>query len=136
VTVEELDEAEALNFVRTAIHEVYKEGNAIIVGRGGQAVLQKLPGVLHVRVEAPMKDRLLRIQRDTKLKLEDAHSLAVKRDRKTADYLREVFDIDWHDPLLYHLVINSGKLSVDEAAHVIVAAIGQLHENPEPELVN
>ena len=35
LAVEELDRAECLNLVRSAIHAAYREGNAVIVGRGG-----------------------------------------------------------------------------------------------------
>lgn len=123
LTVEELDKAECLNLVRGAIHAAYKEGHAVILGRGGQAVLQTVPGVLHVRIVAPMPVRLLAIQKAIHLDLEEAYRLAVRQDKKTATYLSTVFDIDVDDPLLYHLVVNTGKFSLDEAVQVIVDTV-------------
>ncbi len=123
LTVEELDKAECLNLVRSAIHAVYQEGNVVIVGRGGQAVLQTMPGVLHVRTLAPMPTRLLNIQKQINVGLEEAYRLAIKQDKKTAGYLSQVFGIEVDDPMLYHLVINTGKLNVEQAAQMIVGAV-------------
>ena len=123
LTVEELDKAECLNLVRSAIHAVYQEGNVVIVGRGGQAVLQTMPGVLHVRTVAPMPIRLLNIQKQIDVGLEEAYRLAMRQDKKTAGYLSQVFGIEVDDPMLYHLVINTGKLSVEQAAQMIVGSV-------------
>lgn len=133
IKVEQLDKAECLNLIQTAIHAEHRAGNAVIVGRGGQAVLQKLPGVLHVRIIAPMNERILRIQRLKSLDMEQAYRLATQEDRRAHDYLEEVFDIQWDEPTLYHLVINAGKLSVEQAAQLIVQAVQQLKAAPEPE---
>jgi len=126
LTVEELDKKECLNLVQTAIHAEYSQGDAVIVGRGGQAVLQKMPNVLHVRIVAPMPSRILRIQTLETVDLEAAYEAAIQRDRKTAGYLSEVFGIDWDDPRLYHLVINTGKWTVEQAAQIVVHAARQL----------
>lgn len=126
VAVEELDKAEALNLVRSAIHAGYKNGDAVILGRGGQAILQDLPGVLHVRIVAPMKDRVLRIQERAHVDMERAHQLALRRDKKRLEYLRDLFGVDINEPTLYHLVINTGKLEIEDAAQVISQTSKQL----------
>jgi cytidylate kinase len=132
LAIEELDKAEALNLVRSAIHAGYKNGDAVILGRGGQAILQDMPGVLHVRIVAPMKDRVLRIQGRAHIDMERAHQLALRRDRKRFDYLRDLFDVDINEPTLYHMVLNTGKLGVDDAAQMIVHAASLLKPSPQP----
>lgn len=121
-----LDSDRCLTLVQAAIHATYKNGNAVIVGRGGQAVLQRLPGVLHVLVQAPMPARILRIQEMEKVDLETAYQMAVQHDKKTMRYLERVFGIKWDDPLLYHLVINTGKWDLEAAAQLIVYAARQV----------
>jgi cytidylate kinase len=44
-------------------------------------------------------------------------------DRARSDYLRRYHGADWLDSTLYHLVINTGRVSMDEAATVIVDAL-------------
>ena len=42
--------------VESLIHSAYARGNLVLVGRGGQVILRDKPGVLHVRIQAPMGD--------------------------------------------------------------------------------
>lgn len=128
VTVEELDQAEALTLIRSAIHAAYQQGNAVIAGRGGQAVLRDLPGVLHVRLVAPLPYRVLRTQQQTGLGPEDARDLIVTRDRRSAAFLKEVFHIDWDDPHLYHMVLNTARWQLDAAAGMIIAGARQIEQ--------
>ena len=51
-----------------------------------------------------------------------ARELALKRDRASAEYLKRFYQIDWTDPNLYDLVINTDRLDVEGAAQVIVKA--------------
>ncbi len=121
-TLELLDTDKCLNLIRSAIHAEYKQGNAVIVGRGGQAVLQGLPGAMHVLVHAAMPTRILRIQQMDSIGLEEAYHSALQHDKMTSRYLDRVFGIRWEDPLLYHLIINTSKWSVPQAAEIIVQA--------------
>jgi cytidylate kinase len=122
LTLELLDTERCLNLVSAAIHAEYKAGRAVIVGRGGQAVLQRVPGALHVLIQAPMPARILRIQEGEKVGMEEAYHRATQHDRKTSRYLERVFNIKWDDPLLYHLIINTGKWDLEQASQIIVHA--------------
>jgi cytidylate kinase len=125
--VKKLDEVRFVNFVRRVLLAAYHQGDVVIMGRGGQAVLQDSPEVLHVRIEAPMGARLRRIQeREGIIDVEKAYQLAVERDRKTAQYLGQLFGVRGDDPFLYHLLLNTDKWETEAAAQVIVAALQQL----------
>src|SRR5512133_1752995 len=54
VEVAELDTSQSIAMVRSIIQAAYRGGDVVSVGRGGQVVLKGLPGVLHVRIEAPL----------------------------------------------------------------------------------
>jgi CMP/dCMP kinase len=125
----QLTEDHALALVQKAVEVAYQNGNVVIVGRGGQILLKKYPDVLHVRIEAPMEDRIQRVKLQLKLEKQMpldtietrrvAQDLIEQRDAASADYLNHFYGIDWSDPLHYHVVINSSKLSPDLAAQVI-----------------
>lgn len=134
VTLEMLDSEKCLNLVRSVIHAEYKDGNAVIVGRGGQAVLQNLPGTLHVLVQASLPTRILRIQEMDGLDMEQAYLSALRHDRLTDRYLERVFGVKWQDPMLYHLEINTSKFSIDQAVQIIAEAARQVEPTPRPEL--
>ena len=139
VEVAQLDEEWCVRMVKATIDAAYKQGNIVILGRGGQAILQDKPGVLHVRVEAPVEKRIQRVRYREAAGLapgfqqKRAEEIVNERDKATAAYVKRFYHVDWDDPLLYHLVINTGKLGIDAAAHLVANAVGHLPpvENPD-----
>jgi cytidylate kinase len=124
--IETLDEAKSITLVQSTVQAAYRRGNIVIVGRGGQAILKDKPDVLHVRIEAPLDIRNQRIYDQENASMAGAQDSAVNHDRAAADYLRRFYGIDWAAPMLYDLVINTGKLSLEAAAQLIVKAISYL----------
>jgi cytidylate kinase len=122
----QLNDARCTALVRSAIHKAYTQGNVVVVGRGGQATLQDLPGVLHVRVEAPLKARILRIQQREGLGTKESEDLAKRQDKTASQYVRHLFGVRWDDPSLYHIVLNTGKWDVEEAAQLLADLAGRL----------
>jgi CMP/dCMP kinase len=124
-----LDEDAALKLVQDAIHYAHTSGNVVIVGRGGQILLRDLPDVLHVRIEAPEEDRIQRVKEWLRTSDQpngnsvdlrrEAQDLINIKDGHSADYIKRFYNADWDDPHLYHLVLNSGKLSIEQAAQII-----------------
>jgi len=123
-----LDEARAIDLIRATVGAAYERGNVLIIGRGGQAILEDKPDVLHVRVVTPLEERVMRLQEQENLTAPQARRLAMERDRATAEYLRTFHHINWDDPTLYHLAVNTGKLGMDKAVELIVAAAKGLQE--------
>ncbi len=126
LSARQLDEAQCIALVRYAVESTYKSGNAVIVGRGGQAILRGKPGVLHVRIVAPMEDRIHRLREQGIVGMAEIKLTIAEKDRATAQYLKRFFGVEWNDPDLYHLVLNTGLLDVDAASEIIIAAIGQI----------
>ena len=56
------NEASAVTLVQQAVKRAYDAGNIVIIGRGGQIILKDCPGVLHIRIEAPLEVRVRRIE--------------------------------------------------------------------------
>lgn len=116
--------------IRRVIQEYAHIGDVIIVGRGGQVVLRDFPHAFHVRVQA---DKALRIQRLIErlgLDFKEAEREINQSDKERTRYLKYYYDADWADPSLYHLIINTGKLSVDLITHLICEAVKQSSQQP------
>jgi CMP/dCMP kinase len=134
------NEASALTLVQQAIKEAYKVGNIVILGRAGQIILKDHPGVLHIRIEAPLEERVRRVEShlkaekgdyETDFKIRhDARERIAERDSASADYVRLFYSVNWADPSLYHAVFNTGKIDLRKAAQIIVAMVECLF--PEP----
>jgi cytidylate kinase len=122
----QLNDARCAALVRSAVHKAYQQGNAVILGRGGQATLQDQPGVLHVRIEAPLKARVLRVQEREGLGVKESLDLTRRQDKATSHYIRHLFGVRWDDPALYHLVINTGKWEIEAAAQLIAELAGRV----------
>jgi len=126
LSVKQMDEKAAVELVNTTILAAYKLSYAVIVGRGGQVVLKDKPGVLHVRLEAPMEARIDRVSATEHVSCEEAQQLIVARDKAAAQYLERFHKVRWDDPVLYHMVINTGKVHPEAAAQLIVCALLQI----------
>ncbi|MEA3310201.1 MAG: cytidylate kinase-like family protein [Chloroflexota bacterium] len=128
ITVAELDEQQCIQLVQSCIYAAAQLDRVIILGRGGQAVLKDQPGVLHVRVEAPLAKRIMRIQETENLSLSAAKEWALTHDKFAAAYLKRFYHLDWSDPLHYHLVLNTGHWEIKTAAQLVISALNHLNQ--------
>lgn len=124
--VKQIDAVDSIPLVQAVIRAAYKHDKVVIVGRGGQAVLRNDPGVLHVRIEAPLETRINRVQLREGLTYELAREVVAQRDRAAADYLKRFYNVDWSDSLLYHLILNTSRWGIESASYLIVNAVNQL----------
>ena len=125
-------EAETLGFFQHVIEKLWKLDDVVIVGRGSQMILANLPNTLHVRFTAPVADRIERIIADQGIVYPLAQKEVEDADKQQAQYIKYSYDADWADPKHYDLVLNTGSMSDEQAAKVIITAI----RNQETEAQN
>ncbi len=101
-------------------------GGVILIGRAGNIVTAKLPHVLHVRLVAPLDDRIERICHDDRKTPAEARRFCLEEEQARARYLKTYFHADINDPLHYHLVINTSRVGYDSAAGLICDATQRL----------
>jgi hypothetical protein len=106
------------DIVDTILHLV-ELGRVIVVGRGCSVITARIPNVFHVRLVAPLEQRIEHVREATKMSLKDAARYVEKEDRGRARYTKTYFKSRIDDPLLYHVVINTGRMSYEEAAELI-----------------
>jgi len=116
--------------VRTIVHQTAETmlklaalGNVIFIGRGGNVVTSRLPDVLHVRLVAPFEKRVEHAHKYYNMTRAAAHKFCLTEDRGRARYLKKYFGADINNPLLYHMIINTGEMNYDAAARLIGAAV-------------
>jgi cytidylate kinase len=122
-----------ITVLQSALLDVAEQDNTVIMGRSGQVLLQGIAHVLRVFVRAPFDVRVRRVMKKMADEGEgvDARSAAelVRRtDQEKSGRTRYLFDVNWSDPALYDLVINTEKLSFEAGVDLV---IGLLHR---PEL--
>ncbi|GAB4556859.1 MAG: cytidylate kinase-like family protein [Anaerolineae bacterium] len=109
--------------IQQIMDELAAEGNVVIVGRAGQVVLRDRPQVLHVRITAPAELRAKRVAEAQGITMEQARAQIEASDRTRRAYLRRYYHVNWDDPELYDLVINTARLSPECAVDIICAAV-------------
>ena len=122
-TIQTLDAKRSMATLQSVITYLSKSGNVVIVGRGGQAILKDEKDALHVKIIAPFEVRVKRIMESQGCSENKAFWFIRDRDKAITQYLQRFFGIEWNDNTLYHLVINTGKLDVEQSAAVIVSSV-------------
>lgn len=108
--------------VQQVMEELAETGNVVIVGRAGQVILRGRADTIHVRVTAPFELRALRVASARNISLQAARAQVTTSDRTRRIYLRQHYQVDWDDPALYDLVLNTARLTSTTAADLVVRA--------------
>ncbi len=98
----------------------------IFVGRACAAVLARERDVLHVRLVASEAYRIRNAIEHLGVPEADARRVLQDSDSNRERYHREFYGRDWSDPVLYHMVLNTGLLGIDGAAKLIEARAREL----------
>jgi len=100
-------------------------GQCIIVGRGAMIALPD-DTTLRVRVVASREDRAALIGRERGLDPTEAARYVESTDRERSRFIRQHFRKDLTDPMLYDLVLNASRLSVEECADIVIETLLRL----------
>jgi len=93
----------------------------IIVGHSGQNIFATRRGALHVRLVAPLESRVDRLTARFGWDRDTAAERARHIDADRAAYSLRYYHREWRDPLLYHVVIDTARVSIAEAVSMIEA---------------
>lgn len=113
---------EAAQAVGLVIKHVASRGNVMVLGQAGQVLLRGYAGSCHVLIVAPPEVRAERVARLENISLSTARRKLRGADDVRATYLARYYNARWLDPLLYHLIINTGQTSIEGAVSLIVHA--------------
>ena len=109
-----------LELMRHLVRGLAQRGDAIILGRGAQVLLQDRRNAVHVRIHAPVPLRIQRLMDREGITRSEAERRVHATDSARAGFLQRVYGYDWEDPTLYHLVLNTGHIGESLAAALIV----------------
>lgn len=111
--------------LRSAVYSYALEDNCVIVGVGASMLLKNMGHVLKVLTIAPFDTRVQRVMvagsldRSGPVDQETAQEMIRSKDRETAGYLRYMFNLDYLEPKLYDVVLNTGRWSVSTASEYL-----------------
>jgi cytidylate kinase len=122
-----------LALIQAALAEEVRGGRVVYHGLAGHLLLRGAPGLLRLRIIAPMEYRIRMAQERLNLSRGEvtAHIEAMDRDRRKWTHF--LYGVDWGEPSLYDLLINLEHMSVEQASHVVISMVecGGFELSPE-----
>ena len=108
--------------LQAAFCELVQGKNIVYHGHIGHELIPNIKHVLKVLLTAPLEMRVEQVRKRYKLNHTAARRYIDEVDRARTRRIMAMFDTDWRDPSRYDLVVNLGRMSMKEAADVIVTA--------------
>ncbi|GAA1483740.1 cytidylate kinase family protein [Brachybacterium fresconis] len=105
------------------VMKLVKDSGGVVVGRDATMILGDVQGAIHVRMEGEVEDRVARATVDYELTPEVAAQRQVREDRMRPRMSGRLMGWDPAEPTRYHLIIDTSRMSLDEAVEEIVAAV-------------
>jgi len=109
--------------LRDVVEAAVQTGQVVIVGRGAQMILRDRRDALHVRIVAPMQQRIAYVASREQLQPAAAKQRIQQKDRARQQYIDTVFQVHVEDAHLYDLVLNTGVLRLDDCVDLIRDAL-------------
>ncbi|MGD8697781.1 MAG: cytidylate kinase family protein [Gemmatimonadales bacterium] len=111
--------------VQAALAEHVAGGDLIYHGRAGQVLLKGLPGVLRLRLIAPISARVRTVMETEGMDEASAEQYIQHVDGVRARWIKTMYGEDIDDPVLYNMVINLRTLSLPAACNIVTKAVQQ-----------
>ena len=107
-------------------------GNVVLVGRGTRQLLGDAPGAFHLRLVAPREWRVRRMAEREGWSPEQAQARCLEVDRTRDRFTRYFFGADAARPDEYDLVVNTGRVPLDEVVACVTALVrGEMGQGQE-----
>jgi cytidylate kinase len=119
---DELESDDIRTLIREAIEQTAARGKAVIVAHAASYAVGRGPGVLRVLVTASPDTRANRISHAEGLERDEAVRALKGSDAGRADYLKRFYEVGEELPTHYDLVINTDRLSAEQAADLVSGA--------------
>lgn len=108
-------------YIQAAVLDAALQERVLLVGRWSTIFLRGVRHAIRIRVCAPPEVRAHRVMKRFGID----HAEAVRRiaayDEGVRARMRQLFDLDWTDPLLYDLVINTEAVTPESGVRQVLA---------------
>jgi cytidylate kinase len=114
-----LDEEIYLDYLVLIIAQIADEGDAVILGRGSQYILNDHPDAYHILLINDFTNRVKYIEKLYDLSASRAARVVDTEDKRRLNLYRKLGKTDYDSPALYHLVLNMSKVSLEKAFQLV-----------------
>jgi cytidylate kinase len=118
--------------IMSVIEEMAAKGSAVIVAHAASMALGGRQDVLRVLITASTPTRVRRLAASGGGDEQEAGRFIKRSDAGRADYLKRFYDVGAEQPTHYDMVLNTDKLTPEDAARLIVQAAGGRIDSEQP----
>ena len=112
-----------VRMLNQVVRAVALHGNVVILGRSGYAILSGLADVLHVRLLAPLEDRIEMTRVERNMTLEEAAVLVKEKDRVRTSFIESFYHVPWEASHAFDIAINTAVVPLELASRWVVEAV-------------
>lgn len=114
-----MDEEVYVQALYEVLRKLAEEDNVVLIGRGGQYVLENQEGAYHILLVAAMEDRIRFMQSHYDLSESRAKAAVMDGEKRRTNLYRKFNKLDYNDPLHYHLVLNMSRMSLEKGVELV-----------------
>jgi len=100
-------------------------GKVVFVGHAASTLTRQLPLGLHIRLVASEESRVRRMMQLLDLKYDEAKKMTHNQDKARKKLIKNYFNKDINDPLLYDAGFNSDTVAIDDIAKAVLEMVKQ-----------
>jgi cytidylate kinase len=120
------DRQQVAVYTAAEVFALAAKGNIVLRGWGTTCLLRPVPHVITVRITRSFDKRVQWLMQHLEIDDETFAAAEIRRsDDAHAAKIKAQFGVTWGDPLLYNLVLNTDRLSVETCAQQILHLAGR-----------
>lgn len=120
---EEVTDDAYISTLTQVVNDLARHDNVVILGRGSQVILEDRPGVTHALLGAPLDYRVAAYAARHGISEDEAAKRVNEGDKGRVSFHRKFFKIDVDDPVHYHLMLNTQRMTAEQAAATLSATV-------------
>lgn len=118
------------SYLEAVVLEAASQDRVVLVGRWSTLFVRGIAHAVRVRVCAPAEVRVRRVMEQRGVDRSEAARRIAAYDDGVRVRMRQMFDVDWTDPLLYDLVINTEAVAPMTAVGQVVGLVAAAEFQP------
>lgn len=123
------DEAERKRYLEVLTHimkGMADKGGFVIIGRGAQFILNDHPKAIHILLISDYERRVRLVSERLNVSPEEAKEMIKEKERQRAHLATNIFKKNMDDSGNYHLVLNTGRISLETAVDIMSCMLEDL----------
>ncbi|MCE0521589.1 MAG: cytidylate kinase-like family protein [Methylacidiphilales bacterium] len=112
-----------MNKMTQTIVHLARLGNVVFVGNASHVITAKFPRAAHIRIIGSFDRRMERVMEEMNCSRKEAAAEVKKVDERRHHFVATNFHVDLDDPTRYDLVINTDRVTVEEASQIIARLV-------------